>query len=149
MRLDKKKKIAAQILGVGVSRVWIDPERADEVAAALTREDIRALVKDGVIRKRDEATPSRGRWRERMKKRRAGRRRGHGSRKGASGARTPRKEKWMGTVRAVRERLRELREKGVLSSRDYRRLYRMAGGGAFKSRAHVDAYLRERGILKG
>ncbi|MFN4133112.1 MAG: 50S ribosomal protein L19e, partial [Candidatus Hadarchaeales archaeon] len=123
MRLDRKKKMAADVLGIGTSRVWIDPERVDDVAAALTREDIRALIKDGVIRKKDEATPSRGRHRERMKKRRMGRRRRHGSRKGASGARAPEKERWMATVRAVRERLRELRDEGVLSGRDYRRLY--------------------------
>lgn len=149
MKLDKKKRMAAEILGVGVSRVWMDPERTREIEAALTREDIRVLIRDGAIRKKKESTPSRGRYRARKWKRRIGRGRRAGSRKGASGARAHKKEKWVMRIRAVRRRLRELRDSGVLSSGEYRRLYRIASGGGFKSRAHVDSYLKEKGILKG
>ncbi|MEM4532476.1 MAG: 50S ribosomal protein L19e, partial [Desulfurococcaceae archaeon] len=45
--LSLQKKLAAEILDVGVSRIWIDPSRVDEVVEAITREDIKRLIKDG------------------------------------------------------------------------------------------------------
>jgi len=44
------RRMAASILGVGVHRVWIDPERIEDVLGAVTREDVRKLIKDGVIK---------------------------------------------------------------------------------------------------
>ena len=143
MKLDKKRRIAARILGVGVNRVWIDPEHMAEVDAALTADDIRNLIKKGYIRAKPEKGVSRARVRER-----AGKRQGPGSRKGAKGARDPAKRRWIRTVRPLRARLRELKAQGVLTPGLYRRIYRMASRGAFKSRAHLDRYLREKGILK-
>ncbi|MEM1689349.1 MAG: 50S ribosomal protein L19e [Candidatus Hadarchaeales archaeon] len=144
MKLDKKRRTAARILGVGVNRVWIDPEHIAEVDAALTADDIRNLIKRGYIRARPEKGVSRGRVRERGKKKQ-----GPGSRKGARGARDPRKRRWIRTVRPLRAKLRELKKQGVLTPSLYRRLYRMASRGAFKSKAHLDRYLREKGIIKG
>ncbi|MBC7219001.1 MAG: 50S ribosomal protein L19e, partial [Hadesarchaea archaeon] len=68
--------------------------------------------------------------------------------KGASGARTPRKASWIKTVRPLRARLRELRKEGLLDQKEYRKLYGMVKGGAFRSKAHLNLYLKERGILK-
>ncbi|MBC7219095.1 MAG: 50S ribosomal protein L19e, partial [Hadesarchaea archaeon] len=45
MKLDTKKRLAAKILKVGVNRVWIDPSRLGDVSAAITREDIKRLIK--------------------------------------------------------------------------------------------------------
>lgn len=144
MKLDKQRKIAARVLGVGVNRIWIDPEHMAEVEAALTADDIRNLVKRGYIQVRPEKGVSRARVRARR-----GRKQGPGSRKGAAGARDPRKQRWIRTVRPLRAKLRELKKKGVLSPTLYRRLYRMASRGAFKSKAHLDRYLKEKGILVG
>lgn len=49
--LKMQRRIAAELLKCGENRVWIDPEKVDEVASAITREDIRRLIKEGVIRK--------------------------------------------------------------------------------------------------
>jgi large subunit ribosomal protein L19e len=149
MKLDKKRRIAARILGVGVHRIWIDPERMEDVSTALTRADIKRLLKEGTIRVKQELGVSRGRARERMLKRKAGRRRGHGRRKGAAAARTPKKARWIQTIRPIRRRLSELKKEGAINVHEYRKLYRMAKGGAFKSKAHLETHLRERGILKG
>ena len=40
MNLTSQRKLAAAVLDCGVYRVWIDPERADEVSMAITREEI-------------------------------------------------------------------------------------------------------------
>ena len=149
MELSTQRRMAAELLGVGVNRVWIDPARVTDVSAAISREDVKRLIKQGAIRKRPERAISRGRSRERISKRERGRRRGVGSRKGARKARQPKKAVWIQTVRPLRSRLRELRRDGVIDRREYRRLYRMVSGGALKSRAHLETHLKERGLLRG
>ncbi len=149
MKLSEKKKLAARILKVGVNRVWIDPARTGDISAAITREDIRRLVKSGVIRAKPARGTSRGRARRLALKRKKGRRGGPGSRKGAKHARFREKSKWIQTVRPLRSRLRELKREGVLEPTEYRRLYRMVRGGVFKSKAHLETHLKEKGILKG
>jgi len=134
------KRLAADILKVGESRIWIDPERTGEVEDAVTRADVRRLIKSGVIRERPASTPSRGRVRM------GSGRSGPGSRKGAKGARMT--VTWVEKVRAQRRLLRQLRDKGVVSRRLYRRLYLMVKGGAFASRRVLLNYvasLKERG----
>ncbi len=149
MKLNTKKKLAARILKAGVNRVWIDPARAEDVSTAITREDIKRLIGQGAIRAKQESGTSRGRYRARAAKRKMGRRGGAGSRKGAKHARLSKKDNWIKTVRPLRARLRQLRKEGTIGPRDYRRLYRMVKGGAFKSRAHLESHLKERGLLKG
>ena len=149
MKLDVKKRLAAEILGVGINRVWVDPARAADVSAAITRDDVKRLIEQGAIRAKQKRGVSRGRFRELAAKRERGRRRGVGSRKGAKHARLPKKAGWIQTVRPLRSRLRELKKEGIIGPREYRRLYRMTKGGAFRSKAHLETYLREKGLLKG
>jgi len=148
VELKAQKRLAAKILSIGVNRVWIDPARAADVEAAISRGDIRRLIHDGTIRARPERGVSRARARELAEKKRKGRRRGIGSRKGAAKARQPKKEAWIRTVRPLRAKLRELRDKHAIDVREYRRLYRMVKGGAFRSKAHLETYLKERGMLR-
>ena len=49
MKLTSQKRLAAQVMKVGKSRVWIDPQFEDEASLAITKEDIRRLVDEGVI----------------------------------------------------------------------------------------------------
>ncbi|MFQ6129595.1 MAG: 50S ribosomal protein L19e [Candidatus Hadarchaeaceae archaeon] len=149
MELSTQRRLAADILGVGINRVWVDPNRAADVSAAISREDVRRLIRQGAIKAKPELGISRGRFRRRVAKRRRGRRRGVGSRSGTRKARQPKKASWIRTVRPLRARLRELKQEGTINQREYRRLYRMVKGGAFKSRAHLETHLRERGLLKG
>ena len=148
MELKTQRRLAAKILGIGVNRVWIDPERTADVSTAITRADIERFIHDGTIRARPERGVSRGRARLRLLKRKKGRRRGIGSRKGAARARMPKKERWIRTVRSLRASLQEFRKKRVIDTKQYRRLYRMVKGGSFRSKAHLKAYLKEHGILK-
>jgi large subunit ribosomal protein L19e len=148
VKLNAKKRLAAQILKVGVNRVWMDPARAEDISTAITREDIKSLIKQGAIRAKPEHGTSRGRHRELAAKRKSGRRGGAGSRKGAKHARLGKKASWIQTVRPLRSRLRELKKEGIIGAREYRKLYRMVGGGVFRSRAHLETYLKEKGLLK-
>lgn len=49
MKLSTQRTIAAKLLKVGKGRVWIDPNREDDVSLAITREDIRNLIHEKVI----------------------------------------------------------------------------------------------------
>ncbi len=95
MDLKNQKRMAADILGCGHSRVWIDPNQIEDVADAITRADIRKAIEAGSIRALPKTGVSRGRARYRLAQKSKGRRRGQGSRKGTAGARTPRKERWI------------------------------------------------------
>jgi large subunit ribosomal protein L19e len=141
-----QKRLASEILKVGKSRVWIDPDKVEDVAPAITREDIRGLIDEGVIRSKPEKGISRGRYRERQAKRAYGHRRGHGSRKGTKGARRGKKSIWVKKIRILRRRLMALKDEGVLTTQMHRKLYMKAKGGEFKNLAHLNAYLDTIGI---
>ncbi|MHC1586782.1 MAG: 50S ribosomal protein L19e [Candidatus Hecatellaceae archaeon] len=147
MNLKSQRRIAAQVLKVGVGRVWIDPERMEDVASAITRQEVERLIKEGAIRAKPEKGVSRGRAREKHRKRKQGRRRGPGSREGAAGARAPKKRRWVTTIRAIRKVLKELRDSKAITTSTYRRLYTMAKGGVFKSKSQLLQYVRSSGLL--
>lgn len=113
MSARSQRRIAANILKVGENRVWLDPEDMDAISSAITRTEIRKLIHEGAIRTLPEQGRSRGRARAVKFKKRAGRRSGPGSRKGATLAR---KTAWILRIRAVRNRLRELRDKHTIQT---------------------------------
>jgi len=139
--LSAQKRLAADELDVGQNKVWFDPERQSDLAEAITREDVRDLIDEGAIRAKDAQGNSRGRARERQKKRAYGHQKGAGSRKGKAGARKNEKKDWESRIRAQRTRLRELRDDGTLTKTQYRDLYNKAGGGEFDSVGDVERYI--------
>ena len=122
MDLRNKRRLAAEILGCGVNRVYIDPSAMDMVYEAVSRDDIRYLINEGVIKARQKKGVSRGR---------------------------ARKERWMNTIRPIRRRLRELRDSGEIDRSTYRRYYRLAKGGTFKNTAHLESHLAAEGKIRG
>jgi len=130
--------LAAELLKVGVTRVWVDPEDTDRVSSAITREEIRKLIHEGSIRKVPQVGISRGRKRIRKQELLAGRHKGMGSVKGQSGTS---KSRWVVRIRSIRRRLRALRDKRLITTQIYRKLSMMAKGGAFRSAAHLDEYI--------
>ncbi len=131
--LKAQKRLAADVLDVGKNRIWLDPDAQGDIAQAITREEIRELVDEGLIRAADARGNSRGRARKRNAKRAYGHQKGPGKRRGKKGARENSKEKWESKIRAQRRTLRELRDKGEITPTQYRRLYQKAGGGEFRS----------------
>jgi large subunit ribosomal protein L19e len=140
--LRAQKRLAADELDVGKSRVWFDPEAQGEIADAITREDIRELIEQGTIRAKDAKGNSRGRARERADKRAYGHRKGPGTRKGKKGGRRDSKDEWVSRIRAQRRRLKELRDDGPLNRTQYRTLYNKASGGEFDSVDRLEAFIQ-------
>lgn len=148
MSLKSQRTLAAKILKVGENKVWLDPKRVDAVQTAITRKEIERLIRRGVIRAHPEKGVSRGRARSLHRKRRLGKRKGYGSREGSKGGRLPAKRRWINTIRAVRRRLKALKEARALTGPHYRKLYLMAKGGAFKNSSHLMRYLEASGLLR-
>ena len=141
--LANQRRLAAEVLEIGVNRVWLNPEASKDIAAALTREDIRKLIEEDKVGARPIRGVSRGRARKVDETRAYGHRKGHGSRSGAKGARRPKKQQWMKKIRALRSRLRELRETEKIDATTYRKLYVKAKGGEYRSRAHLDSHIEQ------
>lgn len=146
--LTLQKRLAAEILGVGVSRIKIDPTRISDVSQAVTREDVKRLINEGVISIEPEHGIAGHASKVRHKKRVRGGRRGHGKRKGSKRARMGPKEAWMGKIRKIRRYLKYLRDHGIIEKKMYRRLYMLAKGGYFASLSSLKLYLREHGLIK-
>ncbi|WP_435333468.1 50S ribosomal protein L19e [Haloarchaeobius sp. TZWWS8] len=139
--LSAQKRLASDVLEVGKSRVWFDPESQGEIAEAITREDIRELVDEGSIRAKQKKGNSKGRARERKAKRAYGHRKGPGKRKGKKGGRQDPKEEWQQRIRAQRKKLNELRGEGEITRTQYRELYNKARGGEFRSVQYLLNYI--------
>ncbi len=148
MNLSVQKRIAAEVLNCGVHRVWLNTERAEEISMAITREDIRKLVHRGLVKKKPENATSKVRARKRALQKKKGRRKGYGKRKGSANARLSRKVKWMQRIRSLRRELRKMRDTRHIERNVYRKLYRMAKGGAFRSVAHLETYVEEHGLTR-
>ncbi|MGB9134635.1 MAG: 50S ribosomal protein L19e [Candidatus Bathyarchaeia archaeon] len=145
MSLRSQRRLAAQILKVGQNRVWIDPERIDEVETAITREEIKKLIHEKAIQQLHEKGVSRSRAKFLHEKKKKGLRRGPGKR---SKPRVSGKEIWIKKIRALRRRLRELKEKRVITVSTYRQFYKMAKSGVFKSIAELERHIKSEGLWR-
>lgn len=148
MDLTTQRRMAAQILKIGENRVWFDDEELDEISGAVTREDIKRLINSGTIQKKQAQGVSRARANKIRIQKEKGRRRGHGSRKGSKNSKVSSKRRWIKTIRPIRKKLKELRESEAIERSVYRKTYRMAKGGMFKSKAYLETYLKDHGMMR-
>ncbi|MEK6903736.1 MAG: 50S ribosomal protein L19e [Nanoarchaeota archaeon] len=148
MNIGKKKRLAATVLKCGENRIWFDPKRLAEIKEAITKVDIRGLIKNLAIQKKPYTSHSHTRLRENKLQRKKGRRQGPGSRKGKQSTRISSKRVWINRIRAQRQVLKELNRRGVIPHALYHTLYKKAKGGFFRSRRHIHLYLEEHGVAK-
>ncbi|MDD2655896.1 MAG: 50S ribosomal protein L19e [Candidatus ainarchaeum sp.] len=134
------KRLAADILCVGVNRIRLDKDNLGKVEEALTRADVRGLVDEGVV----YAIPKKAGHRTQDKSRQ-----GRGRRKGNKKARMGGgKSSWMVRIRSQRAYLEQLLGSGELPKAHKRTIYLKIKGGAFKGKAAMKAYLAENRMLK-
>jgi large subunit ribosomal protein L19e len=149
MDLSNQRRMAAEILKCGVHRVYLNPNNLEDIGEAVTRSDVKRLIKEGVIKARQVRGISTGRKKARMKQKEAGKRKGHGSRKGSKYARFPKKRRWIQTIRPIRRSLRELRDGENITPETYRYYYRHASGGIFRSVGHMKSHMEaEKAFVK-
>jgi large subunit ribosomal protein L19e len=148
MMLKNQKKLAAEVAHVGIDRVRLVPERVSEIKEAITKADIRALIKSGAIIVKPISPPSKARARERRAQKKRGRQKGTGKRKGAKNARQNAKQLWMRKIRLMRATLKYLRDSDKISKDTFKDIYRKAKGGFFRDKGHMLFYLEQNKLVR-
>jgi len=139
MSLKTQKRLAASLLKAGETRIKIDPEQIDKVESAITREEIKKLIHEGVIKKIKAKGVSKSRKKVSKKRRTSGNVKGHS---------LPKKRLWTNKIRKIRKQLKTLRDKKLITKKVHRQLYIMAKGGAFKDSAHLKEYIKLHNLIK-
>lgn len=142
-----QRRLAASILDCSPERVWFDPSAIDQIREAITKADVRQLIKQGIISRNPIKGISNIRLKQRLKQKAKGRRTGAGSRRGLASARTPTKEAWVGRVRIQRALLFRLREREKIAPETFKLLYRRVKGGFFRSERHIKMYCEEQNLF--
>ena len=111
MNLRNKKKLIGRVLKVGTDRIILDSSRKEEIKEAITRQDIKDLKKERVIKIR----PISGR---RKNVKRKTKRRGGSVKKKVK----KRKQEYMIITRKLREHLKTSLKKNELTNEEYQNL---------------------------
>ena len=130
MNLEKRKELAAKVLGVGKNKVYFNPEHLSEIKEAITKQDIRDMLAEGIIAVKET--------RGRRKKERRKTRRGPGS---IHMTVFDRKTEYMILVRKLRRHVSELRKQGKLTKERYLELRKKIKARAFKNKAHLKDHI--------
>ncbi|TLX70211.1 MAG: 50S ribosomal protein L19e [Thaumarchaeota archaeon] len=142
VNLKTKRRLVARILGVGANRIKFDSEHLDDVADAITRDNIRSLLTANIIEIRPIKGTSKGRAHHKKSQRR---KRGtkQGSKKGAKGTRIGKKQVYVRKIKALRHRLKVSKGRKEITNQDYWKLYRQVGGNQVRNVAHLRTLIEE------
>ena len=129
-----QKRLAASVLKCGKRRVWMDPSEINEIALANSRQNVRKLIKDGLVVRKHQLMHSRSRVHVRKEAKARGNHTGYGKRRGTMNARIPEKLLWVRRIRVLRRLLRKYREAGKIDKHMYAHFYALAKGNRYKTK---------------
>ena len=142
VNLKTKRRLVSRILGVGANRVRFDSEHLDDVADAITRDNIRSLVTANVIEVKPIKGTSRGRsYFKKFQRHKRGTK--QGSKKGKRGARVGKKEVYVRKMRSMRHQLKVSKYRKEITNKDYWNLYRQVTGNQIRNLAHLRSLIEE------
>jgi len=142
VNLKTKRRLVSRILGVGANRVRFDSEHLDDVADAITRDNIRSLVTANVIEVKPIKGTSRGRsYFKKFQRHKRGTK--QGSKKGKKGARVGKKEVYVKKMRSMRHQLKVSKYRKEITNKDYWNLYRQVTGNQIRNLAHLRSLIEE------
>ena len=142
VNLKAKKRLAARVTGVGVHRIRFDTDHLDDIADAITRENIRSLITANTIKIKSFTGTSKGRAHEKKAQKN---KRGttQGSKQGRKGARVGKKEVYVAKVRALRRLLKIAKDRKDLTNPEFWALYKKVGGNTVRNKAHLRTLMTE------
>ena len=142
VNLKAKKRLASRVTGVGVHRIRFDSDHLDDVADAITRENIRSLITANTIQIKSFTGTSRGRA-QKKKDQKNKRGTGQGSKQGRKGARVGKKEVYVAKVRALRRLLKIAKDRKDITNPEFWALYKKVGGNTVRNKAHLRLLMEE------
>ena len=142
VNLRAKKRLAARVTGVGVHRIRFDTDHLEDIADAITRENIRSLITANTIRIKSFTGTSKGRAHDKKAQKN---KRGttQGSKQGRKGARVGKKEVYVAKVRALRRLLKIAKDRKDLTNPEFWALYKKVGGNTVRNKAHLRLLMDE------
>ncbi|MCC7570385.1 50S ribosomal protein L19e [Candidatus Micrarchaeota archaeon] len=147
MSLETVKRIASRLLKKGKNKIRIKQEDVPRASDALTVEDVKVLVQDGVVYSKPIKGVSRARAKIKHAQLKKGRRKGRGSKKGKKFSNVSTKELWIKKVRIQRELLKNLYADGRVDSTARKKIYYLIKGNMFKNKSAMMLYLTEHKLL--
>ena len=129
MMLEGQRRLAAEILNVGKNKVLFDKNKLDDIKKAITRLDIKDLIKDGTIKVKA---------RIKHKKLKEKGRRGVGSRRMRP---LRRKEKYVKKIRKLRRYAQSLVDHKIIDKKEKKILRKMAKAGELRSLRHLQEHV--------
>lgn len=142
INLRSKKQLASRVTGVGMHRIKFDSEGLDDVADAITRQNIRSLITAGTISIIPTRGTSRGRaaYKKEQKNKRG---RKHGAKQGRKGARVGKKEIYVQKVRSLRRILKIAKERKEITNPEFWSIYTKVNGNTVRNKAHLRQIIQE------
>ena len=129
MNLNKKKELAARTLKIGKERIIFVKSRLDEIKEAITKQDIRDLMKDKAIVIKE----IKGRRKKQKKRKRSP---GNIRKKVQT-----RKKDYVILTRKLRTYVKELKEQGKISLEELRDIRKKIRNKEFRSKANLREYV--------
>lgn len=135
MKLDRKKLLAVNALGVGKKRILFSNASLGEIKEAITRQDIRDLLAAGAITiKQAKGKAS------------LGRKAGKGRKRGAGKIRkkvNKRKKNYVKLTRKLRKYLKEQKKQGRVGLKTYGSIRRRIKAKMFRDMRHLQEYIKQ------
>ncbi len=144
MSIKLTKRIAAEVMKRGVSAVRISDAALEDAKKAITREDVKALVKSGKVYAVKEKEQLSLHGKDLKARRDRGRGRGPGKRKGKMKARQG--IPYQGRVRSQRRILKELKDSSAIDNAIFSRYYRLVKGGTFQTKISLINHIKSSGV---
>lgn len=142
VNLRAKKRLVSRITGVGVHRVKFDSEHLDDIADAITRQNIRSLITANTIKIKSIKGTSKGRaHRKKLQRHKRGTK--PGSKQGRKGARVGKKEVYVAKVRSLRRLLKVSKDRKEITNPEFWALYKKIGGNTVRNKAHLRMLIEE------
>jgi large subunit ribosomal protein L19e len=142
VNLKGKRELVARILGIGANRVRFEPDKLDDIADSITREDLRSLVRRGTIWTTRVKGTSRGRARTKQAiRKKSGL--GPGSKKGKKTSRMGKKSAYVRKIRSMRHHLKVLKDRNEINRQTYWSIYKKVNGSQVRSVSHLREIVKQ------